>query len=70
LFQAVKPDSAIAAAIFPSLALVQIADEIRNRTGEGHIGDISGVLADVNRLLDDSIAADRIDKGEQGNSGV
>jgi type I restriction enzyme R subunit len=42
-----------------------IADEIRARTGAGRSGDISGVLADVNRLLDDSIAADgfRIDEG-------
>jgi hypothetical protein len=31
---------------------------IRTRTGAGRSGDISGVLADVNRLLDDSIAAD------------
>jgi type I restriction enzyme, R subunit len=31
---------------------------IRTRTGAGRSGDISGVLADVNRLLDGSIAAD------------
>jgi type I restriction enzyme R subunit len=45
-----------------------IADEIRNRTGAGQSGDISGVLADVNRLLDDSIAADgfRIDDNAEG----
>ena len=43
-----------------------IADEIRSRTGAERSGDISGVLAAVNRLLDDSIAADgfRIAEGE------
>jgi DNA-directed RNA polymerase subunit F len=35
-----------------------IADSIRERTGQGHVGDISKVLVDVNRLLDESIAAD------------
>jgi hypothetical protein len=52
--------------------LVELYDENRQRTPGNFwtpfvwIGNISGVLADVNRLLDDSIAADRIDKGEQG----
>ncbi len=58
LFQAVKPDPAIMELISAVSCLGTIADEIRTRTSAGRSGDISGVLADVNRLLDDSIAAD------------
>src|ERR1700746_2381618 len=58
LFQAVKPDPAILDFISAVSCLGTIADAIRTRTGAGKSGDISGVLADVNRLLDDSIAAD------------
>ena len=68
LYQAVKPDPAIVALVSPVSCLSTIAEAIRNRIGAGHFGDISGILADVNRLLDDSIAADgfRIDGNTQG----
>ena len=68
LFQAVKPDPAIAEFVSAVSCLGTIADEIRSRTGAGRSGDISGVLAAVNRLLDDSIAADgfRIAEGQTG----
>jgi type I restriction enzyme, R subunit len=68
LFQAVKPDPAIMEFVSAVSRLGTIADEIRARTGTARPGDISGVLADVNRLLDDSIAADgfRIAEGQTG----
>ncbi|HYY28141.1 MAG TPA: hypothetical protein VE860_09370, partial [Chthoniobacterales bacterium] len=58
LFQAVKPDPATTEFVSGVSCLGTIADEIRMRTCAVRSGDISGVLADVNRLLDDSIAAD------------
>jgi type I restriction enzyme, R subunit len=58
LFQAVKPDPAIMEFVSAVSCLGTIADEIRSRTGAGQTGEISGVLTAVNRLLDDSIAAD------------
>jgi type I restriction enzyme R subunit len=58
LFQAVKPDPAIMELVSAVSCLGTIADEIRTRTSAGRSGDIAGVLADVNRLLDDSIATD------------
>jgi type I restriction enzyme R subunit len=63
LFQAVKPDPAVIEFVSVISCLGTIADSIREKTGQGHTGDISKVLADVNRLLDESIAADgfRID---------
>jgi type I restriction enzyme R subunit len=64
LFQAVKPDPATVEFASAVSCLGTIADEIRTRTGAGRSGDISGVLADVNRLLDDSIAADGFRIGE------
>ena len=68
LFQAVKPDPAVVALVSAVSCLITIADAIRLRIGAGHSADISGVLADVNRLLDDSIAADgfRIDESTKG----
>src|SRR5271166_2171713 len=64
LFQVVKPDPSIMELVSAVSCLGTIADEIRTRTGMGRSGDISGVLADVNRLLDDSIAADGFRIGE------
>jgi type I restriction enzyme, R subunit len=58
LFQAVKPDPAVMDFASAVSCLGTIADAIRTRTSAGRFGDISGILADVNRLLDDSIAAD------------
>jgi type I restriction enzyme R subunit len=68
LFQAVKPDPAIIELVSAVSCLGTIADEIRTRTGAGRSGDISGVLADVNRLLDDSIAADGFQIEEDSTS--
>jgi type I restriction enzyme R subunit len=53
LFRAVKPEPAIMEFVSAVSCLGTIADEIRARTGTARPGDISGVLADVNRLLDD-----------------
>jgi type I restriction enzyme R subunit len=54
----VKPDPVIIEFVSAVSCLSTIGDEIRTRTGTGQAGRISGVLADVNRLLDKSIAAD------------
>ncbi len=58
LFQAVKPDPAVVEFVARISCLSTIADSIREKTGEGRPVDISGILADVNHLLDESIAAD------------
>jgi type I restriction enzyme R subunit len=58
LFQAVKPDPAIVEFVSAVSCLGTIADEIQSRTGAGRSRDISAVLTAVNRLLDESIAAD------------
>jgi len=57
LFQAVKPDPAVLEFSSRVACLATIADTIRERTGEGQ-ADISAVMAGINRVLDDSIAAD------------
>jgi type I restriction enzyme, R subunit len=57
LYQAVKPDPAVAQ-FSARVSLVRlIAAAIRERTGEGP-ADITPVMADINALLDRSIAAD------------
>ncbi|CAN5783320.1 type I restriction endonuclease subunit R [soil metagenome] len=58
LFQAVKPDPAVLEFLSRVYGLGVIADEIRLRTGGSKPADISAVLAKVNELLDESIAAD------------
>ena len=58
LFQAIKPDPAVLEFYSRIYCLTTIADEIRLRTGAGDPADISAVLAKVNELLDESIAAD------------
>ncbi|MBA3352504.1 MAG: type I restriction endonuclease subunit R [Blastocatellia bacterium] len=58
LFQAVKPDPAVLPFLSPVYCLGIVADEIRLRTGGSKPADISAVLAKVNELLDESIAAD------------
>jgi type I restriction enzyme R subunit len=57
LYQAVKPDSAVTEWAGRISCLNLIGSAIRERTGEGPI-DISGVMATINHLLDESIAAD------------
>lgn len=58
LFQAIKPDPAVLEFYSRIYCLTTIADEIRLRTGAGQPVDISAVMAKVNELLDESIAAD------------
>jgi type I restriction enzyme R subunit len=57
LYQAVKPDPAVAQFSARVGVVRVIADAIRERTGE-RPADISPVMAEINALLDRSIAAD------------
>lgn len=57
LFQAVKPDPAVLEFASRVACLATIADTIKARTGRGPI-DVSGIMYDLNALLDRSIAAD------------
>jgi len=68
LFKAVKPDPAVLEFVSRVSCLGIIAESIRQKTGEGQSTDISGILAEVNRLLDDSVAAEgfRIREKEKG----
>jgi type I restriction enzyme, R subunit len=58
LFQAVKPDPIALEFVSRVSCLTIIADEIRLRTGGGSPSDVSHIMAKVNELLDESIAAD------------
>ncbi|HEY5991970.1 MAG TPA: type I restriction endonuclease subunit R, partial [Candidatus Udaeobacter sp.] len=58
LFQAVKPDPVALEFVSRVSCLTIIADEIRLRTGGGSPAEISQIMAKVNELLDESIAAD------------
>ena len=58
LFQAIKPDPAVLEFYSRIYCLTTIADAIRLRTAGGEPVDISAVMAKVNELLDESIAAD------------
>jgi type I restriction enzyme R subunit len=58
LFQAVKPDPVVLEFVSCVSRITIIADEIRLRTGGGNPANISRVMAKVNELLDESIAAD------------
>jgi type I restriction enzyme R subunit len=70
LFRAVKPDPTVLEFASRVSCLAVIADEIRLRTGSGNGTDISAVLSQVNRLLDESIAADgfRIRERDDGRA--
>ena len=57
LFKAVKPDPAVLEFFSRVACLTTIAAAIRERTGEG-VSDVSMVMGEINRLLDDAIAAD------------
>ncbi len=57
LYDAVKPDPAVVEFAAVTSCLSIIAAAIRERTG-GTYGDITGVMGEINRLLDASIAAD------------
>ncbi len=57
LYQAVKPDRAAIEFAPAASVLAILAEELKNQTGEGGSPDISGVMAQVNTLLDESIGA-------------
>jgi type I restriction enzyme, R subunit len=67
LYKAVKPDPTVLEFVSRVSCLAIIADSIRQKTGGGQRADISGILAEVNRLLDESVAAEgfRIREKEQ-----
>ena len=69
LFQAVKPDPSVLEFASRVACLTTIAETIRERTGEGP-ADISVVMADLNQILDASVAADgfHIPQGKSGHS--
>jgi len=58
LLKAVKPDPAVLEFISRASCLAIIAATIRERTGEGGGADVSMVMCEINRLLDNAIAAD------------
>jgi len=68
LFQAVKPDPSLLECASRVSCLATIAASLRERTGEGP-ADISAVMADLNKILDASVAADgfHIPQGKSGN---
>ena len=72
LYDAVKPDPAAIEYTGRAACLGVIAAAIRERTGEG-TADISGVMKDINRLLDSSIAANGFairDAPRDGHAGI
>lgn len=58
LFKAVKPDPAVLEFASRVACVARIAAAIRERTGESTPTDISPIMGEINRLLDDAIAAD------------
>lgn len=62
LYDAAKPDPAVLEFAPRVSALHAIGDVIRERTNPG-APDISGVMAQIDRLLDDSIASVRVEEG-------
>lgn len=68
LFQAVKPDPTVLECAARVSCLATIAASLRERTGEGP-ADISAVMADLNKILDASVAADgfHIPQGTTGH---
>ncbi|MCS6264111.1 MAG: type I restriction endonuclease subunit R [Nitrospira sp.] len=68
LFQAVKPDPSALECASRVACLTTIAETIRERTGDGP-ADISAVMADLNKILDASVAADgfHIPQGKSGH---
>ena len=70
LYNAVKPDPAVLEFASPVACIATIAATIRQRTGEAQFADISAVMTDINRLLDQSIAADGFQIREQPREGT
>jgi len=64
----VKPDPSVLEFASRMACLTTIAETIRERTGEGP-ADISAVMADLNKILDASVAADgfHIPQGKSGH---
>ena len=58
LFKAIKPDPTVLEFASGVACVGIIAAAIRERTGEGEAPDVSMVMFEINRLLDDAIAAD------------
>jgi len=58
LLTAIKPDPAVLEFASSAACVGIIAAAIRERTGEGQPPDVSMVMSEINRLLDDAIAAD------------
>jgi len=58
LFKAIKPDPTVLEFFSRVACITTIANSIRERTGEGEAPDVSMVMGEINRLLDDAIAAD------------
>jgi type I restriction enzyme R subunit len=71
LYGAIRPDPAALEFFLRVTNLATIAGVIHERTGEGRLGDISGIMASINKLLDESIAADgyHIREGTGGGQG-
>lgn len=71
LFQAVKPDPSVLEFSSWVACLAAIAESIRERTGEGP-ADISAVMADLKKILDESVAADgfHIPQGKAGYGSI
>src|SRR5665213_948901 len=69
LFTAVKPAPAALEFAGRATALTTIANVIRERTGAGATADIGSIMGAINRLLDESIAADgfRIPEANRNN---
>ena len=74
LLKAVKPDPAVLEFVSRASCLATIADAIRQRISEGQSSDISAIQAEVNRLLDESVAAEafriREKEGKYGRAGI
>ena len=58
LYKAVKPDKAVLPFVECCGVLATVAETIRARLNENEDADISSVMKEVNKLLDDSIEAD------------
>lgn len=58
LFKAVKPDPSVLEFYSQVACVMTIAASIRERTGGGGPPDVTMVMGEINRLLDDAIAAD------------
>ncbi|MDE2490105.1 MAG: type I restriction endonuclease subunit R [Elusimicrobia bacterium] len=72
LFKAIKPDTAVLEFVSRVACVATIAAAIRERTGESVGADVSMVMGEINRLLDNAIAADgfTIAEGDGKRSGA